>query len=187
MEVPERCPAAGIWVTSPRNGRLRETEAEEVQQLVVVQLGEPPFPARSDDFLGQTSFFFQHGVDVFFNGALRDECVHHDIFLLANTEGSIGGLVFHRRIPPTIKVHDVIRCGQVQTDAASFERQHQKGNVGVPLLEGVDEGLALFHRHATVQDKTGPPEDASQEVVQSRGDFPELRKYERLSHVLTTW
>ena len=46
------------------------------------------------------------------------------------------------------------------------------------LLEGVDEGLALFHRYTAMQDETGPPEDAGQEVVQSRGDFPELREHE---------
>src|SRR6266540_3385728 len=93
--------------------RLREAEAEEVQQLVVVQFGDPPFTARGYHFLRHAGFFFQHDIDFFFDSALRDEFVDHDIFLLTNAEGSIGCLVFHRRIPPAIKVDDVIRFGQV--------------------------------------------------------------------------
>ena len=57
----ETSPVCGII---PINGPLREAEAEEVHQLVVVQFSDPPFTARGHHFTGKAGFVFQHRIDL---------------------------------------------------------------------------------------------------------------------------
>ncbi len=41
-----------------------------------------------------------------------------DVFLLANTEHPVGGLVLNSRVPPARQVDDVVGGGERQADAA---------------------------------------------------------------------
>lgn len=62
-----------------------------------------------------------HLVDFLFKGVFGDKTVNHDIFLLADTIGAVGGLGFDGRIPPQIIVDDVAGGGKIQASASCFE------------------------------------------------------------------
>ena len=47
---------------------------------------------------------FDKLIDFFFDCTAAHELVHQDILSLADAEGAVGGLVFHRRVPPAVKV-----------------------------------------------------------------------------------
>lgn len=129
---------------------LRQTEVKQFHQLIVFQLRDPALVTGGNDVAGQTGFFFDHVVDALFDCALGDELVHHDILLLTDAEGAVGGLVFDGGVPPAVEVDDMVSLGQVQTDTARFERQNHKGDIRASGLKGIDDGLALFDGNAAV-------------------------------------
>jgi hypothetical protein len=50
-------------------------------------------------------------VDAFFQRPRADELVDLDIAGLADAEGPVSGLVFHRWIPPAIEMEDMVGSG----------------------------------------------------------------------------
>ena len=54
--------------------------------------------------------------------SLADKFMNQYIFFLADTKGAVCGLVFHCRVPPTMKMDDVGRLGQVETGSSCLER-----------------------------------------------------------------
>src|SRR5207248_8600717 len=95
--------------------------------------------------------------------------------LLANAKGAVGGLVFHRRVPPAIEVDHVRGGGQIQTRAASSERQDEK-RWSVVALELNDKRLTLLHAGATVQHQAAAAKDRGQVGRQRVDDLAELGK-----------
>jgi len=52
-------------------------------------------------------------IDPFFDRTTADELAHQDVLRLADAKRAIGRLILDRRVPPAVKMEDVIGCGQV--------------------------------------------------------------------------
>ena len=76
--------------------------------------------------------------------------MNQHVAFLANTIGSVGCLIFHRRIPPAVEVDHMRSSGQVQSRAAGFDRDYKKRYV-VLLLKSFHQIFSLRHRYAAVQ------------------------------------
>src|SRR5260370_17032562 len=75
------------------------------------------------DAFCQHLLLLDHQVDTFFQGSDADELMYLDIFLLSNAKRSIGGLILHCRVPPAVKVENIVGSGQVKTHTATLERE----------------------------------------------------------------
>src|SRR6266702_3415069 len=71
-------------------------EGHELGELIIGQLGDPSL-AGPDDRLCQVTFLLQQLRDAVLQGALGDEPVHLDRFVLPDPVGAVGGLVLPRR------------------------------------------------------------------------------------------
>lgn len=59
--------------------------------------------------------------DAFFDSAGGDQVIDHDLFILTDAAGAVGGLFFDGGIPPRIVVDDGIGGGQSQAAPTGFE------------------------------------------------------------------
>ena len=62
-----------------------------------------------------------------------------DVLFLADPEGTVSGLIFHGRIPPTVKVYDMAGGGEGRTYAAGFDGDDEE-RWAVGGLETLDRG-----------------------------------------------
>ena len=60
-------------------------------------------------------------IDALLDRAAADELVHQHVLRLPEAERAVGRLVFDRRIPPAIEVHDMRGRRQVEASAARLE------------------------------------------------------------------
>src|SRR5467141_4059621 len=74
-----------------------EIESHELEQLVILHLGQHDFGAATEQISRKLLLRLDHLVDLFFHGAAADEFMHEHILSLSDTEGAVGGLVFHSR------------------------------------------------------------------------------------------
>src|SRR5260221_10504011 len=74
--------------------------------------------------------------------ATRDELVAGHHTGLADAVSAVGGLVFHRRIPPRVEMNDCVRTGEREAHAAGLEADKKDGNLRV-ALESLDHGAAV--------------------------------------------
>ena len=79
-----------------------------------------PIFTFADDALCQRLFILNHLVNPFFQRAQADKFMHQHVARLPDAEGAVGGLIFHGRIPPAVKVKYMIGAGQIQPRAARF-------------------------------------------------------------------
>ena len=59
--------------------------------------------------------------NLLFDGVFGNEVIDGDLLLLADAVGAVGGLLFDGRIPPGVKVDDVIGPSEVEAEAARLE------------------------------------------------------------------
>ena len=102
-------------------------ERYEVEQLFVAQLGEAQFGAAFEQVLNERLLRLDQLVDFILHGAAAEEFVHEDVAGLADAEGPIGGLIFHRRIPPSIEVHYMGGSGEIEARAAGLRDRTKNG------------------------------------------------------------
>ena len=76
--------------------------------ILVVLFRNPGLACLGNNAARQFCLVFQHGIDLLFDGPLRNEFMNHDIFVLTDAEGAVRGLIFHGGVPPPIKVNHVI-------------------------------------------------------------------------------
>src|SRR5258708_2153186 len=95
----------GSLVTDGLRGQL-----EHRAQLTGGQLGQPALPV-ADHEVGEGLLLLDHLVDLLFQGPGADELAHLNVALLPDTEGTVGGLVLHRRVPPPVEMHHMVTCG----------------------------------------------------------------------------
>ncbi len=76
--------------------------------------------------------------------------MHEHVFLLPNSKGAVGGLVFHRRVPPPIEMDDMGGRGEIEPRATGFDGEHEKGNTFV-VLELAHQVLALSYLGLAMQ------------------------------------
>jgi len=107
----------------------------------------------TDDIFCEFGFGFDHFVDAFF------ECASDDVFMdldsagLADAVGAVGRLVFYGWVPPAVKVEDMRRGGEIETDTTGFEREEEDWIFAGGFLEGVDHFLALALGGAAVEEE----------------------------------
>ena len=114
----------GTWLTGETSGN------NWIERLLAAD-------GRLDDFalaVLQRQDFFLHRV-------ARDELVAGHDLGLADAMRAVGGLVFHRRIPPRIEMNHRVRARQVQAHAAGFQADEKHRDRGVALK-------SLHHRAA---------------------------------------
>ena len=99
--------------------RIR-AKSEEFAQGIRVELSDP-CSRGIDDGVGERFFFFEHGVNFFFDGALGEAFLHLDIFILTDTVCAVGGRSRDGGVPPSVEVEDVCGGREVEAGAACLE------------------------------------------------------------------
>jgi hypothetical protein len=74
--------------------------------------------------------------NLFFDRVAHDESVDGDGTLLADAVGAVAGLILDRRIPPWIKVNNIIGGREIQPCAARPQTDQEQ--VALPRLESRD-------------------------------------------------
>ena len=119
-----------------------QVQRDELQEFVILHLGQPSLAAAYENLIGDRLFPSEHLVDLFFDRSAADKLVNQDVAFLADPKRAIRRLILHRRIPPAIEV-DHVRSGcQVQPRPARFDGDHKEGRA-VLLLELADQLLAF--------------------------------------------
>ena len=111
------------------------------------------------------------------DGPATDEFVNQNISLLANSESTVGRLIFHGGVPPAIKGTDVIRRRESEPAAAGLQGTHAERR---PLfvLECTHQRRPLADRGVAVQNLAGTVENAGQEIGQRLRHRLELREHQ---------
>ena len=86
-------------------------ERHHADQLVITHLGETSFGTAFQQLVRQADFCFNQRIDFLFNRAATNKFMYQYILFLPDAVGPVAGLVFHRRVPPTVKMdHMRGRC-----------------------------------------------------------------------------
>ncbi len=104
--------------------------------------------------------------------------MHLHVARLPDPEGAVGGLIFHRRVPPAIKVEDVVSVGEVQPHAAGLQREDKQAR---PLggLEAPHHAVAILGRRAAVQKQRLAKQPLREVLLEQRAHLGELREDQR--------
>ncbi len=97
---------------------------------------------------------------------------------MADAESTVGGLVFHGRVPPAVEVNYMVGGGQVQTHPARFQGKDHEGNVFF-AAEALHELETFFYRRLPVEYQPLPLENPFQAGGQGLSHFPELGEDQR--------
>jgi len=90
-----------------------EVEGDEPQQFPIAHFGQINLPARAEKIVRQLPFRIDQQVDFSLDRSPAHELMHEHVALLPNSVGAVGRLVFDRRVPPAIEMHDMRGAGQV--------------------------------------------------------------------------
>jgi hypothetical protein len=99
-----------------------------------------------------------------------------DAALLPDPECPVFGLFFHGRIPPAVKMNDMIGCGQIQSRATGFKGQHKIGDIFGFVLERRDDLLSFADSGSAVKLNARAPEYGFKEIIERPHHFPKLGK-----------
>lgn len=102
-----------------------------------------------EDSGDEFSFIFVEREDLLFDGIFGDQSVDGHGAELAESVGSVGGLVFDGWVPPGVHVDDVIGGREVESGAPCFEGDEEQ--VTVSGLEGIDGFLPFGGWGSTVE------------------------------------
>ena len=110
---------------------------EEDGQVVGGKAGEEGV-VFGDDGVGEVAFGLLELQDFFLDGIAGDEAVGEDVADLADAVGAVDGLGFDGGVPPGVEEEDVVGAGEVEAQAAGFERDEEeaRGGVVLELLDG---------------------------------------------------
>ena len=87
--------------------------------------------------------------DLFLDRSLCDKPVNSHRSLLPNPMSSVGSLIFHRWIPPWIKMDHIVSTCKIQTSATCFQGNQEQFSLTV--LELVDKALSFFRRSRSIE------------------------------------
>jgi len=113
-ELPRPGSQAGAWEPAQKL-----SPPHQLQQILRPDLAAD-FPAFQQT-VGEVALLPVQRDDLLFYGAFSHQPVNRHRALLADAVGAVGGLVFHRRVPPRVHVDDIIRRREVEADAAGLE------------------------------------------------------------------
>ena len=131
--------------------------------------------AAAHDRFGQRLLALDDVVDALFQRPCHDELVHLHVAPLADAERPVGRLVLHGRVPPAVKVEDVVGARQVEAGAACPQAEH-KDRRAIVALEGLHHLVALRSRRAAVQEQHLGAQAVAQMTLQQRAHLHELRE-----------
>src|SRR6266446_1464907 len=77
--------------------------------------------------------------------------MHLHILCLSDAKCSVGGLALHRRVPPAIEVEHVVGGCQIESYAASFQRENEEWWPTALLLKTLNHEIALLLRRTAIQ------------------------------------
>ena len=77
--------------------------------------------------------------------------MHLHVPRLTDAKSTVGSLILDGRVPPAVKVKDVVGAGQVQPRAAGFERKDEDRRAVSFLLKTRHQAIPLLLRRAAVQ------------------------------------
>ena len=89
---------------------MLRSSATNPEQLLVFQFGQEQISAAFEQVRGELPLRFDHLVDLFLDRSPAHELMYQHVLVLSNAKCAVGGLIFHRGVPPAVEVHHV-RCG----------------------------------------------------------------------------
>ena len=90
-------------------------EFHQLHQLVIGHLRDELLAAVCEERVGERLLVLDHRVDLLLQGARRHELVDQHVPFLPDAVGAVARLVLHRRIPPAVEMHHMVRGGEAQT------------------------------------------------------------------------
>ena len=87
-------------------------QLDQIAEIFCTHLGQPTFAAANNGF-DKPFFTFDHLINLFFQRTHGNILMHLNITLLPNSEGPVGSLVFDGRVPPAIKMENMVSARQV--------------------------------------------------------------------------
>ena len=118
-------------------------QCDKFQQFVVAHLGQHQIRSALKHILEELPFRVDERVDFLLHGSAAQELLNENVLRLTDSEGAIGGLIFHRWIPPSIEVNDMRCSSEIQACATGPKGQHEEWNRFV-FLELPNERLPLL-------------------------------------------
>ncbi|PKN04801.1 MAG: hypothetical protein CVU74_05070, partial [Deltaproteobacteria bacterium HGW-Deltaproteobacteria-9] len=150
-----------------------DVESDQIEQFRVTHFGQIDFCAAFKYILGQLLLGTNQIINTLFDATAANEFMGQHIAMLADPPGTVGRLIFHRRVPPAIEMDDMRGSSQVQPGAASFQRKNKKWALFI-FLKALDQFAPLAYRRAAMQHQTFAPKDVTEKSCQRRRGFPEL-------------
>ena len=126
--------------------------SEYLAQFAVAQFAYPAL-TRGYGHVGKVTLVLNHLVDALLEGVLGDEPVYHNILMLADTIGTVGGLSLDSWVPPQVVVDDVAGSSQVQASASGFQREQEYLVCAAVMLEPFHHLLTLFDTAPAMQEE----------------------------------
>src|ERR1051326_7918368 len=108
-----------------------------------------------------------------------DELVNLHVLYLSDAKGAVGGLVLDGRVPPAIKVEDMIGRRQVEADTASFQREDEERRAVPVFLKTLHHRIALLFGRTAVQEEDFAAQPFLQVLAQHTSHLGELAEDER--------
>src|SRR5581483_7679531 len=102
-----------------------------------------------------------------------------DVFALTYSERTIGSLVFDCRIPPPIKMKDMIFCRQIQSCTSGLQRENEDARSIILALKTRHHAVALFFRYGAMQKQYFPTKRFLQMPANDLSHLCELGKNQR--------
>src|SRR5256885_11519863 len=109
-------------------------QREQLLQRGSREFSQPTF-ARADNAGGKFLLAFDHLINLLFKRAGAEELVHLHVLLLPDAKRAVGRLILDRRIPPAIEVEDMVRGGEIEARASSFEREPEDARAVILTFE----------------------------------------------------
>ncbi len=78
-----------------------------------------------------------------------------NIAILANTESTVGGLIFHGWIPPAVKMDNMVGAREVKSDTTRFQGENEDLRSIFIIHEALDHLVTHFHRCIAIQEYGG--------------------------------
>src|SRR5665811_2503492 len=119
--------------------------------------------------------------DLLLQSACAYQFAHLDRAGLPDTEGTVGGLVLHRGVPPAIDVNDVVGCSQGEPRTPCLQGQHEQGRpVTSRVLEPGDQSVPLTLVQPPVQVPDLAAEPGTEVSAQQVSELGILGEQQRL-------
>ncbi len=144
-------------------------------ELSVCKLCEP-IPSFPDHPSRELSFLLDHVIDFFFNRSGTYILIHSNRLSLADTKDAVRRLVFHRWIPPSVKMEHMVGLCKSKTCSSSLKRENENRGAIIVILKALDHKVAFFLGYSTMKEKDFLPSYLFKMYFENIPHLKKLRK-----------